>query len=520
MMDNNSSSPANSSGKDSKAAAPVDKTSSQGKKSFNSYKRSSVRQFSSVLSVMIMLPVFVVMIIFFVCFPRSEVSQMEKRTLAKFPEFTVENYFSGKFTNGINQWFTDTAPFRDDLKNNGNSMKSIFGISTQDSVNVVGDIKKVPKKTTKKTGETSKSDQSGKPAEASSQTSTQASAEPSQQSSEAQESSESKPQKNYREMDAEYTVENGVIVVYQDGHYRGLELFGGGSGNAYADSLNDLRSSLDSNINIYSMIIPLPCEFYTPANYDSYTANQKEYIDDLSSRLSKDIKIVDADTVLSRHTEENIYCRTDHHWMPLGAYYAAQEFAKTAGVDFKELSTFKPQTIEGFVGTMYAFSGGDINIKNDPEDFTYYIPDNYDKCKTDFYDTDFTYDYTGSYFKQVGDPQTNAYLTFFGGDEQIVKVRTNVKNGRKLLLVKDSYGNAVPGFLMNSFEEIYITDMRYFQINLVDFIKQMGITDVLFTMVTYSAFGNNSYNLPELLNQAQGQTITDNYDKGDQDADD
>ena len=106
-MDNNSSNPANSSGKDSKAAAPVDKTSSQGKKSFNSYKRSSVRQFSSVLSVMIMLPVFVVMIIFFVCFPRSEVSQIEKRTLAKFPEFTVENYFSGKFTNGINQWFTD-----------------------------------------------------------------------------------------------------------------------------------------------------------------------------------------------------------------------------------------------------------------------------------------------------------------------------------------------------------------------------------------------------------------------------
>ena len=54
----------------------------------------------------------------------------------------------------------------------------------------------------------------------------------------------------------------------------------------------------------------------------------------------------------------------------------------------------------------------------------------------------------------------------------------------------------------------------------MDFIKQMGITDALFTMVTYSAFGNNSYNLPELLNQAQGQTITDNYDKGDQDADD
>ena len=480
------------------------------KKSFNSYKRASVKQFSSVLSILIMLPVFVVMIVFFTCFPRSEVSQIEKRTLAKFPEFTIENYFNGSFTNGINQWFTDTAPFRDDLKNNGNGLKAFFGITTQDSVNVVGDIKKVPKKTTKKTDETSKASQVSEQA---SQASTQTSGtEASKPESSAQESSQTVPQKNYRELDAEYTVENGVIVVNQDGHYRGLEMFGGGSGNAYVDSLNSLRSNLDSKINIYSMIVPLASEYYTPANFDSYTANQKEYIDELSSRLDSGIKTVDAATVLGKHTEENIYCRTDHHWMPLGAYYAAQEFAKVAGVDFKELSTFKPETIEGFVGTMYAFSGGDVNIKNDPEDFTYYIPDNYEKCKTDFYDTDFTYDYTGSYFKQVGDPQSNAYLTFFGGDEQIVKLRTDVKNGRKLILIKDSYGNALPGYMTNSFEEIYIVDMRYFKLNLVDFIKQMGITDVLFGMVTYSAFGNNSYELPDLLTQAQGETIVDNYD--------
>ena len=54
--------------------------------------------------------------------------------------------------------------------------------------------------------------------------------------------------------------------------------------------------------------------------------------------------------------------------------------------------------------------------------------------------------------------------------------------------------------------------MRYFNLNLVDFINQLGMTDVLFTMCVFSAFGNNSYGLPDLLTQAQGQTITDNYD--------
>ncbi len=318
--------------------------------------------------------------------------------------------------------------------------------------------------------------------------------------------------KNYRELDAEYTVENGVIVVYQDGHYRGMEMFGGGSGDAYVDSLNTLRSKLDSSVKIYSMIAPLACQYYIPANYEDYTADQKEYIDDnISARLNNGITSIDIVSVLGQHTSENIYCRTDHHWMPLGAYYAAEAFAKAAGVDFKDLNTYKAETINDFVGTMYAFSG-DINIKNDPEDFTYYIPSNYENCKTDFYDTSFNFDYTGSYFKQVGDPQSNAYLTFFGGDEQIVKIRTDVKNGRKLLVVKDSYGNAIPGNLMGSFEEIYIIDMRYFNLNLVDFIKQMGMTDVLFTMCVFSSFGGNSYNLPTLLTQAEGQTITDGYD--------
>ena len=325
---------------------------------------------------------------------------------------------------------------------------------------------------------------------------------------ESQTSTEDITKKDYRQLDAE-----GVVVVNQDGHYRAMELFGGGSGDAYVDSLNTLRSKLDSKINIYSMIAPLSCEFYLPANYADYSAEQKDYFDDIAQRLDSGIKSIDLISVLGQHTTEPIYCRTDHHWMPLGAYYAAQAFAKEAGVDFKDISTFTPKTISNFVGTMYAFTDGDINIKNDPEDFTYHVPDNYSECHTDYYDTSFNFSWTGNYFQEVGNPESNAYLTFFGGDEQIVKIRTNVKNGKKLLVVKDSYGNAEPGYLMNSFEEIYIVDMRYFNLNLVRFVNDLGITDVLFTMCTFSAFGNNSYELPDLLTQSPDEPIIDTYDR-------
>ena len=481
--------------------APINPQPRPAKKSYNSYKRSAVRQFTSTISLLIMVPVFLLTAMFLIVFPHSKESLIEKRNLTSFPEFNFEDYFSGKFTAQINTWFTDTVPFRDDFKNMGNSFKGLFGISTEDTVTFVGDVKKVPKKVTKKPTSQS-SDTSSKPAE------TQESR--TEESSAPEESSEP-DQKDYRKIDAEWETENGVLVVNQDGHYRAMELFGGGDGVAYVDALNDLRGKLDENIKMYSMIAPLASQYYLPANYSDYSADQKEYIDDLSTRLDKGITSVDIVSVLKKHTEEPIYSRTDHHWMPLGAYYATREFAKAAGVEFKELSTYTPETIQGFVGTMYAFSGNDIRINNDPEDFTYYIPDNYDKCAFDFYDTAFNYDYTGSYFKEVGDPQSNAYLTFFGGDEQIVKIRSNVKNGRKLIVVKDSYGNAEPGYLMNSFEEIYIVDMRYFDLNLVDFIQQMKITDVLFTMVTYSAFGGNADGLSTLITQAQGQEIVDHY---------
>ena len=40
-------------------------------------------------------------------------SAAEKRELTKFPEFTVETFFSGEYFSGINDWFADTFPLRD-----------------------------------------------------------------------------------------------------------------------------------------------------------------------------------------------------------------------------------------------------------------------------------------------------------------------------------------------------------------------------------------------------------------------
>ena len=48
------------------------------------------------------------------------------------------------------------------------------------------------------------------------------------------------------------------------------------------------------------------------------------------------------------------------------------------------------------------------------------------------------------------------------------------------MILKDSYGNALPGYLFSSFEEIFVVDCRYFTENIRKFVTGHQITDILF----------------------------------------
>ena len=318
----------------------------------------------------------------------------------------------------------------------------------------------------------------------------------------------SKPEvslRDYTKEEAEGEItDDGLLVVKQDEHWRAMEQFGGGSDDSYVKSLNKLRAELDSGVKIYSMPAPLACEFYTPSNLADNYVSQAECFSSIAEKLDSGISTVDLCSVLKNHTEENIYCRTDHHWQPLGAYYAAQAFAEEASVPFDDINSYNKVDTEGYVGTLYAFYG-DERIKNDPESFTYYEPKT--SCKTYYYDQSFNYEYEGSLMYDVD--VANSYIRFLGGDDSAVKIKTGVNNGRKLLVVKDSYGNAEIPFFTSSFEEIYVVDMRYFECNLVKFIDEMDITDVLFTMAAYSVVGVNADNIDTLITQNPNSEIID-----------
>ena len=445
-------------------------------------RRAKLETQTSFFSMAVLVPLFALIVLFLLVFPRSKVSQIEKRELAKFPKFTISGYFSGEFTTGVANWFNDTVPYRDGFKRAGSKIIGKMGFAgSEDTVTLIQ---------TDIVAENMAGKKEEEPADSTQPTETIAPTEA--------------PDKDYTKEEAEAENVNGLLVVKQDGHYKALPLFASGSGTDYVNSLNSLQQQLGSDVTIYSMPAPLSSEFYLPSNAADYSASQNENFNEIAAKLDKNIVSINLCPVFSEHTEEPIYCRTDHHWQPLGAYYAVETFAKAAGVPFKELDAYEKNVNEGYVGTMYAFTE-DSRILNDPEDFVYYKP-TWD-YQTYYYDTDFEYLYEGDLF--VDTDVDNSYLMFMGSDALITKIDTDVNNDRVLLLVKDSYGNAEVPFFTGSFEHIFVVDMRYFDRNLVNFIKEMGVTDVLFSMCSYSVVGLNAEGLPGLLTQDADSQIVD-----------
>ncbi len=420
--------------------------------------------------------------------PRPEESLIEQRSLADFPEFTYEDFINGTYTNGITEFYDDTVPYRDEIKKIAAGIKGAYGVELNDTeihgqlVAITTEEEDIPVVAPVTTESTTEAVQDSAPAGTTAVTTAPVT------------TTTVTTEKNINEI-ADGVITNGQVVVKRsDGHYWAISLFGGGKGATYASALNRFHEELGDEVQIYTMIAPTAGEYYLPSNFADYNASHQKSVDSINAQLDEDIIAVDAISALAEHTDENIYLRTDHHWQPLGAYYAAEAFAKAADVPFADISEYEKVTLDGYVGTMYSFTES-VNILNDPEQFTYYKPSN--EYTTYYYDTAYNFDYTFPLFVDM--PTGSAYSTFMGGDMKIVRIETDCKNGRKLLIFKDSYGNAEVPFYTGSFEEIYVCDMRYFDLNAVEFIKEQGITDLLFTMCTFSAVGTNANGLNTVL---------------------
>lgn len=414
-------------------------------------------------------------------------SELENRKLAEFPKFSWESYFSGEYTAELSEYFNDTVPYRDDIHELGAYIKKAHGIKSDDTYVFHGDVAVVADddgnvlETEEPVTETQKpivTESTEKP-EGTSPASPVETAPP--ETTESETETEPEEEQNVSEFS-----HNGIVQITLNDKPAGIMLFGGSEkqGIRYAETINAYKEALGDDVNVYNMIVPTSVEFYLPDKLRKYSASEKDNIEKIYSHLSEDVIHVDAYSKLQEHSNEYVYFRTDHHWTPLGAYYAYTAFSEALGNTPLPISEYETKTKEGFVGSLYGYSNL-IDLKNNPDTFTYYIPPV--NWTTSYYDyKTLAFKYNGVLFHEYVEGE-NCYGMFLGADAIHTKIVTENKNSRKIVVFKESYGNAFVPFLVSDFEEIYVIDIRFFEKNAVDYIKQIGATDVLFLNNAFAA---------------------------------
>ena len=289
---------------------------------------------------------------------------------------------------------------------------------------------------------------------------------------------------------------SGAELMLDNGRNIMLHSMSSTNGASYAAAVNKYKEAFP-DVNVYSLIIPTAISYYLPEKFKEYDPNEKGHIEEINAQL-KNVTPVNVYDTLAKHVNEPIYFNTDHHWTQLGAFYGAEEFAKTAGVDFKPLSEFDEFDAGDFVGSAYGNSGDNPKIAENPEHFIYYVP------KSDFTTTFYELDGSGGLqFKYFEPPEEfdkfGKYSLYMYGDLHIVHLNTSCKNGRRLLIIKEAFANPFACNLVNSFEDIWIADMKYMKTTATKLINDNNITDLLFCLSTFSTSGTNQEYISEVM---------------------
>ncbi len=239
----------------------------------------------------------------------------------------------------------------------------------------------------------------------------------------------------------------------------------------YSKRVNQVAYKAPEGVKVSLMLVPTALEFIENSAEKYGVEPQSEALGKVSGRLSGKVNFVNVYDTLNAHKNEYIYFNSDHHWTTLGAYYGYKAFAESAG--------FEPVSYNGYFSCR--FQGSFSGFTNDPRvqevsDVLYLYKvkaENWCHGSRDSYKT--AVQMGNMYYSdQIG------YTRILGGDTGYIRIETLNKSGRNLMIIKDSYANAMVPYLTEYFKHITIIDPRYFADDLYETMAHDNITDVLF----------------------------------------
>lgn len=410
---------------------------------------------------------------------RPSYSESEKRELTAFPKFTLKAFISGDFFDGINLWFSDTFPFRDQLMTFNGYLTDAFGASKVQVHGTIEESDDIPDVVVDAESQNSSNPDSSSNEVTSSQ---QQTPDDSGNQSVAPPVSSVPSIPQYT---GPYVEKLGAVLLIDNAAYEYYN-FNQELADIYAYHINHAAQILEGRAQVHDIIIPTSMAITAPQDIVAgvNTANQKKAIDYMYSKIWPGVNKVDAYNTLLNHKNDYIYFRTDHHWTALGAYYVYDEYIRSKGVSAAPLDSFIKRQFDGYLGSFYSSSGKKPQLAATPDTVFAYQPTQTNSMTI----------YTAAGTIRQNAPiindgnalgQSSKYLSFICGDHPFsVMVNPTIPNASSCIVVKESFGNAFVPFLTQNYSTVYVVDYRYFmQIDsrrLSQLVTDTGATDVIF----------------------------------------
>lgn len=187
-------------------------------------------------------------------------------------------------------------------------------------------------------------------------------------------------------------------------------------------------------------------------------------------------QIFDLTSSLQKHKDEYIYYKTDHHWTSLGAKYGYEAMMDAMGE--KKLTGEKSKVVsDDFLGTTY----NKLHFAPEKDLITKYDIKTVENVQVDCEDSE-EIDNNDSLYYEKALSKEDKYEYFMGGNFGVLNVHTGCKNGKTLVLLKDSFANCIIPFLTNNYENIVMIDVRYLGSSIFDALGNLEKMDKMIVL--------------------------------------
>lgn len=194
--------------------------------------------------------------------------------------------------------------------------------------------------------------------------------------------------------------------------------------------------------------------------------------------LSSKIRKIDAYNILKMLNENYIYYRTDTKWTTYGAYCVYKTVIQKLGFLPALYDKYSISHItDNFRGNLYRkvlsaqITPDIIDIYNYTDGAAVISCEKTTKSGNTIETELFDFDKLDS---------SDMYSVFLGDPAPLIKIKTSVKNDKKLLVIKDSYANCFVPFLIQHYSEIAVVSPEDMQKELSEYVNVNDYGQTLF----------------------------------------